>query len=111
MRRAAHTDANQTAIVAALRKVGAKVTSLAAVGGGVPDLLVGFRGVNVLLEVKNPEQSKRDQRLRKSQREFHATWPGKVAVVRTAEEAVLAVVEAARPREIAPNGAGEEQRG
>lgn len=43
MRRAARTDANQTAIVEALRKCGASVQSLAAVGKGVPDLLVGLR--------------------------------------------------------------------
>ena len=52
MRRAAKIDANQTEIVKALRQVGASVQSLASTGKGCPDLLVGFRGVNWLLEVK-----------------------------------------------------------
>ena len=45
MRRAARIDRNQPEIVKALRQVGAHVTSLAAVGDGVPDLLVGFQGM------------------------------------------------------------------
>lgn len=44
MRRAPRTDANQAEIVAALRTRGALVQSLAGVGAGVPDLLVGWRG-------------------------------------------------------------------
>ena len=42
MRQAAKVDDNQAAIVEALRSLGASVESLAAVGKGVPDLLVGF---------------------------------------------------------------------
>ena len=44
MRRAAKIDSNHAEIVAALRGIGAYVMSLASVGGGCPDLLVGFRG-------------------------------------------------------------------
>jgi hypothetical protein len=50
MRRAAKIDANQPQIVEALRKAGATVHSLAAVGNGIPDLLVGaMRKPNVIL--------------------------------------------------------------
>jgi hypothetical protein len=38
--RAAKTDSNQSEIVATLKAAGAKILSLAAVGRGVPDLLV-----------------------------------------------------------------------
>ena len=44
MRRAARTDSNHEEIVKALRAVGATVQSLAGVGHGVPDLLVGYQG-------------------------------------------------------------------
>ncbi len=47
------TDANHTAIVKALRQVGASVQSLASVGRGCPDLLVGFLDVTHLIEVKD----------------------------------------------------------
>jgi hypothetical protein len=49
----AKVDANHTDIVTALRSVGAGVQSLAMVGDGCPDLLVAFRGVWYLLEVKD----------------------------------------------------------
>lgn len=46
-------DLSSAGIVAALRKVGATVTDLGAVGGGVPDLLVTYRGSIHLIEVKS----------------------------------------------------------
>jgi Holliday junction resolvase len=86
MRRSAHTDANQAEIVRCVRKMGATVVSLAAVGQGVPDLLVGYRGVNYLFELKNPGQDKSKQRLRVCQAEWHAKWGGRVQVVTTWNE-------------------------
>ena len=54
MRRARRTDANQRAIVEALRAVGAVVEVLSDVGRGVPDLLVGWRERWHLIECKRP---------------------------------------------------------
>ena len=54
MRLAARVDANQAEIIAALRGVGASVTSLHRVGQGCPDLLVSFRGEWYLIECKSP---------------------------------------------------------
>lgn len=86
-------DANHAEIVKALRKAGVAVKSLAGVGGGMPDLLVAFRKVTALVEVKVP-----GEKLRPSQETFINGWPGVVCVVTTPEEAVLAVYEAARER-------------
>lgn len=52
MRQRARIDDNQPQIVTALRAAGADVQSLAAVGKGVPDLLVAYGNANHLLEVK-----------------------------------------------------------
>lgn len=87
MRRAANVDTVQKPIVDALRKIGASVQVLSAVGKGCPDLLVGWHGVNVLLECK----TERDQ-LNEMQRDWHANWAGQVAVVRTPEGAQMAVI-------------------
>lgn len=87
MRRAARVDANQAAIVQALRCVGASVQSLAATGQGVPDLLVGRRGANYLLEVKAGPKAKKTP----AQEEWHARWAGEVLTVRSVEEALRAV--------------------
>ena len=51
-RTAAKVDANQKEIVAALRRIGATVQCLHMVGHGCPDLLVGWHGENILMEVK-----------------------------------------------------------
>lgn len=88
MRRAAHVDANQKEIVDALRAVGALVTSLAAVGKGVPDLLVKFRGRLHLLEVKNVKG--RGRRLTEAQKGFHAAW--EPTVVTSIDEAIAAII-------------------
>ena len=54
MRRAARVDRNQAEIAAALRNVGATVQSLAAIGEGVPDLMIGHNQHTYLFEVKDP---------------------------------------------------------
>ena len=83
------TDANQSAIIATLRQVGATVVDLSAVGKGCPDLLVGHRGVTYLLEVKNV---KGKNRTTPDQDVFYAWWRGApVAIVRTADEAMTAI--------------------
>lgn len=91
MRRAARTDANHAEIVAALRAVGATVRSLAAVGSGVPDLLVGFRGTNVLLEVKDGRKPPSARKLTPDEERFLATWRGRAVVVESVSEALAAI--------------------
>ena len=88
MRRAAKIDANQPSIVEGLRKVGASVACCQAVGEGFTDLVVGFRGVNYLIEIKNPEQDPCKRKLTPDQVDFHAAWTGQIAVAETLEEAL-----------------------
>ncbi|QBM33857.1 hypothetical protein [Acinetobacter baumannii] len=97
MRRAAKIDANQNEIVKALRQVGASVQSLASTGKGCPDLLVGFRGVNWLLEIKDGQKVKSARKLTPDQIEWHESWRGKVFVVESTDEAlqVISKVEVA----------------
>ena len=100
MRRASAVDSNQAEIVAALRKRGHLVQSLAAVGGGVPDLLVGVSlptaqnasGHFMLLEVKDGRKVPSARRLTPLETAWHAAFKGfPVAVVHCAEDAVRAV--------------------
>jgi hypothetical protein len=87
VRRDAKADANQPAVVAALRSVGAKVEHTHQVGGGFPDLVVWARGRTFLAEVKMPGES-----LNKQQAEFFAAWPGEIHILRTPEEAIKAAI-------------------
>lgn len=70
-------------IVEALRKAGRSVFILSATGNGVPDLLVGYKGRNYLLEVKEVSG-----KLTPPQVKFFQEWPGQAAIVRTIEEAL-----------------------
>lgn len=91
MRRAARTDANQTAIVKALRQIGCTVQSLAAVGDGVPDLLVGAYGQTLLMEVKDGAKPPSARRLTEDQLVWHGAWTGgPVAIVTDIESAIRA---------------------
>lgn len=95
MRRAAKVDGNHIEIMQALQGCGYSVQSLASVGLGCPDLLVGRNGCNWLLEIKDPAQKPSDRELTKDQKRWHAMWRGQKAVVETVEQA-LAVVTARR---------------
>lgn len=92
MRIAARVDRNHEEIVKALRDVGATVQSLAAVGHGVPDLLVGFRGQTILIEVKDAKQPPSKRRLTEDQIRWHGAWRGgPIAVVDGVEAALRAL--------------------
>lgn len=88
MRRAARVDANQAAVVSALEAAGASVLVI-----GLPvDLLIGHRGVTMIMEVKNPNSRYGKKGANKNQADFMATWRGgPVALVDGPEAALRAI--------------------
>lgn len=75
-------DANEQEIVKALQAKGAIVWRLN--DSGVPDLLVGYRSVTILAEIKTAKG-----KLKPSQEAFFSTWlGGKACVIKTIEEAM-----------------------
>lgn len=88
--RARRTDGNHAVVRDTLRALpGVTVTDLSGAGAGIPDLLVGYAGRNYLLEVKDPAQVPSRRRLTRAQVAWHGGWAGQVAVVHTAEEALV----------------------
>lgn len=81
MSRRHRADNNQKEIVDYLRDTGRSVLILSQVGGGAPDLLVGARGENILLEVKG-----KNGKLRSGQKKFMREWAGEAYVVRSIDE-------------------------
>lgn len=65
----AKRDANEQEIVDYLLAVGCSVDRLN--GKGTPDLLVGYRGLNLLIEIKMP-----DKKLNKIQTHWFSNWRG-----------------------------------
>ena len=102
MRRAGKVDANQEAIVAALRASGCAVQSLAGVGAGVPDLLVyrPFNGSRNGYTVDGDGrlsghyfliECKAGSGFTPAQKRWHAAWPGPAHVANSVEDALLIV--------------------
>lgn len=77
------SDPNQAEIVRALRDVGATVDVI----GEPVDLLVGWNGRNLLLEVKRDAKAQ----LQPSQEAFFREWRGVVVRVNSVSEALAAI--------------------
>lgn len=92
MRKRGRVDGNQAQIVKELRQAGCSVAMTSDLGCGVPDILVGLRGVNVWAEIKDPNQPPSKRRLTPDEKEFHAAWKGQVCVIETAEELLSKLV-------------------
>jgi Holliday junction resolvase len=84
MRLRAKVDNNQREIVKALRAAGHHVLSLAAIGKGIPDLLVTTGDETFLAEVKDGTGKK----LTPDQVEFHAKWKGRIEIFTGVEQAL-----------------------
>ena len=84
-------DVNEPEIISALEAVGATVEPLPT-GKGVPDLLVGYRGKNILMEVKKEVVRGKvyasDVKLNAKQVIWHDCWRGQKCIVRTPQEAL-----------------------
>lgn len=85
MRRAAKVDANQSAVVKALKAIGCSVHYIKE----PVDLAVGFRKRSVLMEVKNPDE---DWKLTPQQEKFFAEWNGEAYIVEDEGQAIRAIL-------------------
>ena len=95
MRRAARTDRNHSEIAGAFAAMGCSVRSLAAVGGGVPDLLIGVAGRTLLVEVKDGKKPPSKRKLTPDQERFKADWRGQLFYVDSVKD-VPTIVNAMR---------------
>lgn len=85
-RRAARTDDNHAAVVAAFRRCGVTVQSLAGVGAGVPDLLCATKRAMWLTEVKDGAKVPSARRLTHDQVDWHGKWPQPVYIAGSIED-------------------------
>lgn len=79
-RRAARIDVNQTEIVDEFRRLGASVKIVSQLKDFV-DVVVGYKGFNYLVEIKDGEKPKSAQRLTPGEEKFHAEWKGSTAII------------------------------
>ena len=87
------TDANHGDVVKALRQAGATVVSLASIGDGCPDLLVGYRAETLLIEVKDGSKPKSEQALTPDEENFRIKWEGSIIyTVNSIEQALKLII-------------------
>lgn len=84
-------DDNQAEIVQALRQVGCSVQHLHEVGRGCPDILVGFRGINYLFEIKDGNKIPSRQKLTPDEEKWHQLWNGRVLIIKSTDNAFKAI--------------------
>ena len=85
-------DANQNEIVDALRKCGATVRGITQ-GDGIPDLLVGYNGETILMEVKDGQKVPSARKLTEAEQDFFNKWTGGLLVVVNSVEEALEVLK------------------
>ncbi len=91
MRKKARVDANQKEIVQELRKRGISVLHTHQLGKGAPDIIVGYMNSNYLIELKDGNKSKSQQRLTKDELDFSLKWSGSYAVCNSLEQILLLI--------------------
>lgn len=98
-RYAKRTDSNHRDVVDELRQTmpDASIFDASGTGAGFPDLVVGWRGMNYLFEIKDPEKPKSSRSLTDAQDTFHLSWQGQVTVVHTAAEIIATIAKIHTP--------------
>lgn len=92
MRYANRIDANQNKIVDALRKAGA-VVRIISQGEGIPDLLVGYHGYTILMEVKDGDKVPSARKLTEAEQKFFDDWRGGMLVIVNSVEEALEILK------------------
>jgi hypothetical protein len=61
-------------------------------GKGFPDIIVGYRGVNLLVEIKDGSKPPSKRQLTSDELVWHDDWRGQVAVVESIDQALSLVM-------------------
>ena len=85
---AKRVDGNQAEIVETFRAVGATVQHLHTIGRGCPDILVGYRGVNYIVEIKDGSKPPSKRQLTPDEIAWHQLWRGQVSIVKNNDDAL-----------------------
>ena len=81
------TDSNHAEIIKALRKIpNLSVFSTHEVGKGFPDIVIGYKGINYLIEIKDGNKPPSARKLTDSEVKFHQDWKGQIKIVNNLDE-------------------------
>lgn len=87
MRIAAKIDSNQNEVIKSLRQIpGVTIAITSQLGGGFADFLLGYKGVNFMIELKDGAKSPSQRKLTPDEEKFHAAWSGQISVCNSFED-------------------------
>ena len=97
-RRAARQDGNHQAVVQALLEHDCSVANTHQIGGGFPDIAVGFQTRSgecrtILIEIKDGSLPASRRRLTPDEAKWHSAWKGGVYTVHSPRQAVEIVFD------------------
>lgn len=82
-------DSNQAELVKQIRKIpGVSVLHIHTVGKGCPDIIIGHRKRNYLIEIKDPAKFKSQRKLTPDEDKFHNTWQGQIFTAETFDDII-----------------------
>lgn len=91
MRTAARTDSNHKEIVEGLRKYGASILGVHQLKNCF-DILVGYKGKDYIMEIKNGKNPPSKNKLTKGEQQFRNNWKGgKYNIVYSLEDAIKVI--------------------
>lgn len=88
-RRKAKIDDNQQEIVNTFRSMGISTAITSSAGDGFTDLVIGYGGLTVLVEVKDGKKPPSAQKLTPAQQRFHSSFLGAITTINSVEKAVI----------------------
>lgn len=86
--RICRVDANQASITKELRKRGCSVTPTHMVSNGFPDLVVGYKGLNFVFELKDGTQVASKKQLTEDEKKWHKEWQGTAHIIYSIDDAL-----------------------
>lgn len=79
-------DNNQKLITTQLRRLGVSVAVTSSLSKGFPDLVLGYKGQNYLIELKDESQPPSKRGLTEDEVKWHQDWNGQIAVCKNLDE-------------------------
>lgn len=87
------TDLNHKELIDKIRKIpNISVFSTHTIGKGFPDIVVGYKGLNYLIEIKDGSKYKSQKKLTESELKFHNSWKGQVSIAENIDDVLKLIL-------------------
>lgn len=74
-----------------LRSLGCSVQHIHTIGKGCPDILIGYRGLNLLAEIKDGSLAPSAKKLTLDEQGWHDKWLGQICIIDSSLSAIALI--------------------